>query len=430
MKKSFLSSRIMWAVLTLFTGMVVSCSDDEGGEGSVPTSLQAPEIVQSEETLNSPITLAFSWMAVDDAVEYSYRLTKSDDQQLIAEGTTGELSVEIVYSNKVDLLYDTQYTFTVQAVAGNVQSEVSTATVTTSEPAIVLTLENLTYRSALMKCQPSNNDMLYQFAQIPIEKYTAYDSDQAFIEGYDYGYYKAYAQSISGFEWYQVMEALSKKGSQEYETHILSPETDYLFYAYGVEFDHYSVVDPVHVITPLIKVPFTTPAWEATSDCTFEVEILDQEVIEADGETVTTTVVSPTVKVTPSDENVRYYVAILEQSRLADYGNDVLNLAFNMILADEQDNGGSSDWSKSELLKSGTQTMTGLELKYAVLPGEASMVLVFGLSDDGLITTEIERVDFQAITQNTTGTVERKVCQLRTLQAPKSTPENNVDRVW
>ena len=168
MKKSFLSSRIMWAVLTLFTGMVVSCSDDEGGEGSAPTSLQAPEIVQSEETLNSPITLAFSWIAVDDAVEYSYRLTKSDDQQLIAEGTTGELSVEIVYSNKVDLLYDTQYTFTVQAVAGNVQSEVSTATVTTSEPAIVLTLENLTYRSALMKCQPSNYVMLYQFAQIPI----------------------------------------------------------------------------------------------------------------------------------------------------------------------------------------------------------------------------------------------------------------------
>ena len=103
---------------------------------------------------------------------------------------------------------------------------------------------------------------------------------------------------------------------------------------------------------------------------------------------------------------------------------------FNMVLADEQDNGGSSDWSKSELLKSGTQTMTGLELKYAVLPGEASMVLVFGLSDDGLITTEIKRVDFQAITQNATGTVERKACQLRTLQAPKSTPENNVDRVW
>ena len=421
-------------MLILFAGTLAACSDDDGGNdgnGSTSTSLDSPEIVQSDEVLDSPITLAFSWTAVDGATGYSYQLAKSDDQQLIAQGSTEDLSVEFVYSNDMDLLYATQYTFTLWAVAGDVQSEVATATVTTSDPAIALSLENLTYRSALLKCVPSDNNMLYQFAQIPIEKYTAYSSDQDFIEGYDYGYYKAYAQAISGYEWYQVMEALSKKGSQEYETHILSPETDYLFYAYGVEFNHSSTVDPVHVITPLIKVLFTTPAWEATSDCTFDIEILDQEVVEADGETVTTTVVSPTIKVTPSDENERYYVAIVEQSRLDDYGDDIYNMAFNMVIADEQNNGGSSDWSKSQLLKSGTQTVTGLELQYAVLPGAPSMVLVFGLSDDGLVTTEIARLDFTAIAQNETAAVKREAgLQLRTLQAPKSTPENYVDRVW
>lgn len=40
--------------------------------------------------------------------------------------------------------------------------------------------------------------MLYQFAQIPIEKYLAYDSDMNFIEGYDYGYYQAMGQPCRG----------------------------------------------------------------------------------------------------------------------------------------------------------------------------------------------------------------------------------------
>lgn len=76
--------------------------------------------------------------------------------------------------------------------------------------------------------------MLYQFAQIPVEKYLAYDSDMAFIEGYDFGYYKAMTAAMPWVKWYQWMEEASKTGNSVYDTRILNPGVDYMLYAYGV----------------------------------------------------------------------------------------------------------------------------------------------------------------------------------------------------
>ena len=216
MKKSFLWNCALWAMVALSAGMTISCDDDNEPqdlpgkeEEQLPTTLQAPNLVQNEEVLENPITLVFSWTESDHATEYSYQLTKTDDQQPTAQGTTDDLHVQFTYSRDVDLLYDTEYTFTVQAHAADVQSEPVSATVRTSEPPIKLTLEDMTYRSVHMVSEATDKNMLFQAANILLEKYTQYDSDMEFIENYDYGYYKAYAMSVAGFEWYQVMEALS-----------------------------------------------------------------------------------------------------------------------------------------------------------------------------------------------------------------------------
>ena len=401
MKNNFLRSCALWVMAALPAGMMTSCNNDD--DIQAPTSLQAPEIVQMEEIISSPLTLAFSWIAVDYATEYSYQLRKTDDQQLITQGTTEELSVWLVYSKEIDLMYETQYTFTLQALTDKLQSEEVSATVTTSEAAISLSIEDLTYRSATLIGKPKDANMLYQFAQIAIEKYTAYDSDTEFIETYDYGYYQELSKmTFGGYEWYQIMAGLSKQGDYTFSTKILSPEKEYLLYAYGVEFDYNSTTDPVHIITPLFKLPFTTPAWEATSNCTFDVEVLSQDMIEIDG----VKYVNPTIKITPSDNNEIYYLAIATENVLSLY-DDIYHFVFSSILSDELYNG-VTDWTNTSFALSGEQTITSYQLQRVATPGVSNAVFVCGISQNGLVTTEIKRIDFTAITESETTQVEKK----------------------
>ena len=165
---------------------LVSCDDSDDDSKSIET----PKILQSEEIFDNPITLAFSWDLVGNAAQYAYQLeaVKESGNEVIVSGTTQDLNVKIASSKESELLYSTEYAFTLKAMSedGSLVSEPTEVRVTTSSGAIALSIENMTYRSAVLKCVPEDKSMLYQFAQIPVEKYTAYDSDMAFIEGYDF----------------------------------------------------------------------------------------------------------------------------------------------------------------------------------------------------------------------------------------------------
>ncbi len=216
---------------------LASCDDSSDEGGTVTT----PKIIQSEEILDNPITLAFSWEAVENAVEYTYQLeaVKEPENEVIVTGKTKSLNVEIASTKEAELFYSSEYLFTLKAVSSDasVVSEAAEARVTTSSGPIALSIENLTYRSALMKSVPEDKDMYYQLAQIPVETYTAYDSDMEFIEGYDFGYYKKVGSAMPWIPWYAFMQEGSDKGNVEYETRMLKPNQNYLMYAYGVEFD-------------------------------------------------------------------------------------------------------------------------------------------------------------------------------------------------
>ncbi|WP_300106430.1 hypothetical protein [uncultured Alistipes sp.] len=70
MKKIFRT--MIWVMLSIAAWTFVSCSEDNSTE--VSSGLEAPEIIQSEEISDNPITLAFSWGIVENAVSYSYQL--------------------------------------------------------------------------------------------------------------------------------------------------------------------------------------------------------------------------------------------------------------------------------------------------------------------------------------------------------------------
>lgn len=298
----------------------VAC-DSSDGEGNL--SLAAPAIGQSEERSTEPVLLAFGWSAVEDAAEYAYRLDEVVGEELhpLLSGKTAATSVELGGERGRTLSLGTTYRFSVQALPAEgvtlSASAFASVDITTSEAPIALTVENLTYRSARLQVEPKDGALLYQFAQIPVEKYLAYDSDMAFIEGYDFGYYKAMTAAMPWVKWYQWMEEASKTGNSVYDTRILNPGVDYMLYAYGVEFDSSNEEEPVRVTTPLYIKNFTTPEWKATSNCTFDVEVTGQELVEVTdsetGEPFNT--VNVTVEVTPSDDTEHYYVAFPPERR-------------------------------------------------------------------------------------------------------------------
>lgn len=377
---------------------LASCSKDDE-----EPKLAAPAIVQKEAVSENPLTLAFSWEKVEGATSYSYSLVElnaaGEEVSEIVSKTTTDLSVQVADTKDTPLYFGTQYCFKVKAISSTLTSEATTANVTTPAAPFELTITDLTYRGATFSCVPTDKSGMYEVAQISLDKYTPYESDSAFIEDYDFGYYKAVKASMPWIpvSWYEIMadKDYHSVGDYSWKTRILEPEHEYIMYAYGFKIDNTDAEHPVKLTTPLVKKRFTTPAWKATSATTFTVA-LESEIV-ADGK------VTSTVKVTPSSNAERYFVAFCSDSKLQSNYN---GSAFTFMLGRMGDceklgQVKDYDWSTCSLLHTGTQTIsnteTGLSTDKDITPGQKYYVIVCGISDDGQVTTEIVSVPFIAI---------------------------------
>lgn len=381
-------------VLLMAVAMVsfVSCSNDDGGT----PKLESPSIVQSEQTSENPITLAFSWTDVE-ASSYTYELsTEADGQKtVVTSGTTDRTSVEIVASNTINLSFGTKYTFTLKATSTTAESDLVTADVTTSAAPFEMTITNLSYRGATFNIVPQDQNAYYQAAQTDWAKYASYESDQAFIEGYEFSYYQAMPPRY--VPWYAKMESYCQKGNYSWTTRILSPGQEYIFYSYGVKFQTENEENPVLVNTPLVKIKFTAPEWKATSQTTFQISSVSQTL--SDGKVVSS------VKVTPSNNNEKYYVTFAEDDYVnSNYGGKDFSLLMGRM-GDLEKMGKvkNYNWATSNLLNTGEKTISntevataGLGLEKNISAGKKYHVIVIGVSDDGLQTTEISRLDLTA----------------------------------
>ena len=380
-------------VLMFAAAMVVtfaSCEDDEKPISKLPT----PEIVQHEQTSENPISLAFSWNAVDGAEYYEYELyTGTDaDTTVILSGTTTQTSLSVVSSKDTLLSFDTHYTFAMRALKVGRESDIVRAEVTTSAAPFKMTITDLSYRGATFTVVPSDPNMLYQTAQTDWEKYAQYDTDQAFIEGYEFGYY----QSMPPFfvPWYAKMESYCQKGEYSWTTRILSPGKSYIFYSYGITMQTDNQETPVLVSTPLVKTKFTAPEFKPTSNTTFDVTSVNQTI--ENGKVVST------IKVVPSSNNEKYLVAFAED----DYVNEKFDGSdFSMMMGRMGDmeimgTVKNYNWGASGLLHSGEITIannaTGQSLDANINPGKKYHAIVLGVTDDGIQTTEIKRIDLTA----------------------------------
>lgn len=389
----------------LCAALLTICSCDSGSEKEpIPTKLPGVEFIQSEEVSDSPLTLAFSWMPVDYADNYKYSLyefvedyssqTGTDgSEKLVTEGITEICGKMFTASDNLQLYSGTKYILKVVAMSatgGPEASDPSEANVVTGSGPFTMTISNLTYRSAEFKVVPSDNSMLYQCATIDLAKYDSYSSDREFIETYDFGYYKHIVDVWSiPMPWYEYMKSQSEKKTKTYSSRSLSPNSEYIFYAYRTDYTG-DDKDPISV-SGFTKKIFTTPDWAPVSSCTFNVGIKSQTLVEGGSE------VNVTVNVKPSDQNERYSVFFIPAGSFdaSRPFNTVSNLIRNYELL-----GGITSWDTSGYSWKGEKDLGSASLAMSdqahVAQGAEYYVAVFGISDSGCITTEISATRFTA----------------------------------
>lgn len=390
--KKFLS---MMAVALFAAVSFSACSDDD----DPLQALSQPEILQNVQMNDNPITLTFAWDAVENAASYAYSLDiiGADSTVNLAKGSTENLSVTIVSNDKVALDYDTEYTFSVKAIAKegvNLNSPETTCTVTTAAAPLKLIMDIMSYRSGSFSVKPSNADMRYQTALIDYDKYGKYATDMEFIEDYEFGYYKMIAATRPWIPapWTYWLDDNGQQGDYTFNSRSMKPGKKYIFYAWGYEVDNNDNENPVKVLTPLMKKVFTTPEWAATSETTFKLAVGEQTV--ADG------VVDVKVSVVPSNEKEHYLAVFIPAEKVTSEQVSLVSYLIN-LLPNMESVGSIDEWHKQEAVKTGAQTISSKEVAIVssnnVTPGKDYVVAVFGIDNTGCVLTSVATEKFTSI---------------------------------
>lgn len=368
-----------------------ACSKVGGGQ------LSSPQFIQAEELLDSPYTLAFSWLGVENADSYEYSLFSSDDEKTpIASGQTAETGVLFVAEGELQLYSGVKYTLTLQAFSSDPaytpSGQVSASLKTSSGP-FTLSMTNLTYRSADFKVVPSDNSMLYQSAVIESSKYKKYKTDLEFIEDYDFGYYKHIKEVWSiPMPWYEYMKSCSEQKVKTFTSKSLSTGTEYIFYAYKTEYTG-DEANPVKV-SGFTKRLFVAPEWRPQSSCSFSASVESQTMLQGSRE------VDVHLKVTPSSATDNYMVIFYPKSS-TDMGKP-FNTASNLVRNYELLHG-INNWDESGYTRKGSATVSSVAVALAdqshVYAGGDYVAMVFGLDKNGIITTEVKTLEFKAISK-------------------------------
>lgn len=396
-----------FAQLMTVLAFLCSCTDRNRADDSKVTPLESVEFIQIEEVTDSPLTLAFSWYPVTNADSYSYALYEfvedftassgsEGSEKFITEGCTTKCGKMFTASDDIQLYSGTNYILKVQATSLKdkyTPSEYSEAKILTGAGPFKLSITNLTYRSGNFKAVPSDNSILYQCAVIDLSKYNSYSSDREFIETYDFGYYKHIVDVWSvPMPWYEYMKSNSEKKTKEFTSRSLNPGSEYIFYAYRTDYTS-NESEPVK-ISGFTKKIFTAPQWQATSTCSFDVEVKSQTLISEGTE------VNVEVNVKPSDKSESYTVMFMKKTSLDTNSpfNTVSNLVRNYELL-----GGISSWDTSGYTWKGERTISSHSIAMSdqahVFPSGEYAVAVFGLNDSGCITTDISVTYFTSIVE-------------------------------
>lgn len=169
-------------------------------------------------------------------------------------------------------------------------------------------------------------------------------------------------------------------GEEKMQATDLMPGTEYTVVAWGMNLDMEATTAPQEVFT------FRTKEYEIVDDCRFQIDILEIEDMDI------------RVKVTPTNNNTRYYVAFVEKSRMAGYSDEqaaqrIINMESSRI---EQGyyNIPNLSWENLPGMGSGIREVWGRRDEgWTFQPSHTYRIYVFGVDNFGIRSTAVDAID-------------------------------------
>ena len=225
---------------------------------------------------------------------------------------------------------------------------------------------DLTAKSGIINTNPTDANATYYIGYVTADAYTNDfgGDDQTLLNN-------AVGTINTNLAMGGTFDAVAKKGAMRSLMSGLTPNTAYYAIAFGIK-KHKA--NTVYNTTPLQKLAFTTPGFEVTDNCTFSIATENIQAMLFD------------VKVTPSNADTRYYVAIKADSETA--GKTAEQIADEQIVFED---GFSINWATSKQIHTGTQTLNSrTDIGATNLKPETDYTIyVFGMDTKGYRTTAV-----------------------------------------
>lgn len=229
-----------------------------------------------------------------------------------------------------------------------------------------LSTSDLSAKSGIINTNPTDANATYYIGYVTADAYTKDfgGDDQTLLNN-------AVGTINTNLAMGGTFDAVAKKGAMRSLMSGLTPNTAYYAIAFGIK-KHKA--NTVYNTTPLQKLAFTTPGFEVTDNCTFGIATENIQAMLFD------------VKVTPSNADTRYYVAIKADSETA--GKTAEQIADEQIVFED---GFSINWATSKQIHTGTQTLNSrTDIGATNLKPETDYTIyVFGMDTKGYRTTAV-----------------------------------------
>lgn len=275
-----------------------------------------------------------------------------------------------------DLAFNTEYiaycygmTLDGKKVTDFVMAEFSTAVVQTSDLKFEAEISDITQYSAMIEVTPSNNTDYYYWTYVSEMDYAKYSIEEIM------------AHMIANIKDYVgeggQLSSVLHLGPSADNPKDLWAGTEYHIVAWGMDFAGSPTTDPQEVAS------FKTEAESVTDDCKFKIDVLEvkQEEIK--------------VKVTPTKNDTRYYVALIDETKCFGYGDrQMAQRVVNMENSRFQNGDYPEGTTWADITYTGTRDFYGnKDLSWNFLPEHMYRIYVFGVDENGNITTEVARID-------------------------------------
>lgn len=256
-----------------------------------------------------------------------------------------------------------------------------TTNVVTSDLTFSGSVSGITQTSARVTITPSNsNDLFYwTFAsETDMANYTLQFMMENMVENIK-DYAAAYGLPLKEF--------LSKGTTVSNVTELVMG-TKYTIIAWGMDEDGNTTTDAQAVFN------FTTKSHDVTDNCQFGVEFTSIEAMDVK------------VKVTPTSDATKYYIAFIDEKRCTNY-NDFQMVTRIVNMENERMRqeyyGAGVTWDNIPGILQGTTEVWGRkDLLWTFEPEHSYRVYIFGINSNGTVTTEITRKDVKTVAPDPT----------------------------